>query len=88
MKTEELQRDPTLAILPSGRAFSVQGIKGSVVDHDGILCVAYFGEEREFVIANPADVAAAQAAIARVGVYVEAPTLKDDDADGDGRTGE
>lgn len=83
---ETLAKDPALAILPSGRAVSVRNICASRM-RDGALYVCHFGETGEISIRDPHDVAAMQAAINHVGVFVEAPTLKGDDADGDGKAG-
>lgn len=96
MDEERLAKDPNLAILPSGMkistadilefrpectmAFATTGVANSVV-------VNYRNGKVVF-ITDPHDVAAFNAALNDIGVYVAAPTLKGDDADGDGKTRE
>ncbi len=103
MHTEFLSRDASLAILPSGRKVSTKGVRyfdaGEVelVELGGKgagelplgtpLASVIYADGGEVVIAGATDIAAFDAALNTVGVYVNAPTLKGEDADGDGGVG-
>lgn len=90
---ERLAKDPHLAILPSGRKLSTVDVFEARVEPAGeigpaeTMCVIY-RNSLSAVITDPHDIAAFNAALNDIGVYVAAPTLKGDDADGDGQIGE
>lgn len=89
---ERLAKDPHLAILPSGRKVSTRGVLEFMVPEAGRNAYVYYhgaGVTNSTVsIEDPHDIAAFNAALNEIGVYVEAPTLKGDDNDGDGQTAE
>lgn len=86
---ERLAKDDHLAILPSGHKVSTLNVKQFwVSSHSGKGCIQYFGSEDVLYIDDRHDVAAFNAALNDIGVYVAAPTLKGDDNDGDGQIGE
>ena len=88
---ESLAKDPHLAILPSGVKISTRNVKWFGVDEDGTFAtVRYFGDidDDAVDIIGAHDIAAFNAALNDIGVYVAAPTLKGDDNDGDGQTAE
>lgn len=88
-RPEKLGKDGYLAILPSGNAISLRGILEArfVGATGGVLIL--FSEAIDHVrIDDPTDVAALRAALHRVGVSINAPTIAGEDRDGDGRTGE
>lgn len=97
---ERLAKDPHLAILPSGRKVSTNQVQSFVIytkemlnqspigmlpacikEGDGLLIYRSGGME---LLNRPHDIVAFNAALNDIGVYVAAPTLKGDDADGDG----
>ena len=85
---ERLAKDPHLAILPSGQKLSTRDVRVCRVAADGTAYVYYFGETYPESLEDPHDIAAFNSALNDIGVYVAAPTLKGDDADGDGEIGE
>jgi hypothetical protein len=87
--SERLQKDPTLAILPSGNAISVANIlEARFVPVTGSLFVLHQDGMEPVRIDDAADVAALRAALLNIGVAINAPTIAGEDRDGDGRTGE
>lgn len=101
---ERLAKDPHLAILPSGMKLSTKGVRCfEIIDQDefnrsmvgtfpptfrpGNALIRYDNCGEEF-LSDPHDIAAFDSALNDIGVYVAAPTLKGDDADGDGQIGE
>lgn len=88
---ERLAKDPHLAILPSGVKISTRNVKWFGIDEDGTFAtVRYFGDidDDAVDIFGAHDIAAFNAALNDIGVFVAAPTLKGDDNDGDGQTAE
>ena len=81
---ERLAKDPHLAILPSGRKVTV----GGVLDFEPYMGVVRYCDGETVTINDPHDIAAFNAALNDIGVYVAAPTLTGDDNDGDGQTAE
>ena len=95
---ERLAKDPHLAILPSGLKYSTETVRFfGIIDREyqvgerhwqkGMGQIIY-ANGGELAIHDPHDVAAFDAALNDIGVYVAAPTIKGDDADGDGEIGE
>jgi len=91
---ERLAKDPHLAILPSGLKYSTDGVRFfGIIDREyqrgekhwqmGMGQIVY-EDGCTMAIHEPHDVAAFNAALNDIGVYVAAPTLKGDDNDGDG----
>lgn len=101
---EQLPKDPFLLVLPSGRKVSALGVRyfdaseANIVEEDeaesmGLppgtpLAEVHYMDGNEIVIVGAHDIAAFDAALNSIGIYVNAPTLEGDDADGDGRVGE
>ncbi|MEO8277422.1 MAG: hypothetical protein ABI639_14505 [Thermoanaerobaculia bacterium] len=97
-KRESLEKDPTLAILPNGNSVSLAGIRcafmfdaknaqyESSVRPGEFMIVYKVGPPCMFY--DPADIAAVRAALHNIGVAINAPTIKGEDRDGDGKVGE
>lgn len=85
---ERLAKDPHLAILPSGRKVSTKGVREFALPEAGRHAYVYYHgagvTSSTTCIEDPHDIAAFDAALNDIGVYVAAPTLKGDDNDGDG----
>ena len=86
---ERLAKDPHLAILPSGMKLSTKDVRNfKLPSTSGASWVYYGNGSGPVAIYDQHDIAAFNAALNDIGVYVNAPTLKGDDADGDGQIGE
>lgn len=89
---ERLAKDPHLAILPSGSKRSTKRVRSfdiTTVGSQSITVGQVIYEDGDSVeLTDPHDIAAFNAALNDIGVYVAAPTLKGDDNDGDGQTAE
>lgn len=83
---ETLRKDPTLAILPSGRKVSVR----DVMDFERWTesATLRYSTGHLVMLDKADDIAALDAALGNIGVAVNAPTIAGEDRDGDGRTGE
>lgn len=97
---ERLAKDHHLAILPSGLKLSTATVRSFAILTKEVLGMIALGDLPDFwatgdglvaytngatvLIRDHHDVAAFNAALNDIGVYVAAPTLKGDDADGDG----
>lgn len=87
--TDQLFFHPTIAVLPSGRAVTIDNLLDARYNPDNeTLSLRYFGELLPVEIDDRADVAAMRALIHRLGESADAPTLAGEDADGDGTVGE
>lgn len=100
MDEERLEKDPHLAILPSGAKLSTDSVRSFTLLTPSVLGMIAAGDLPDFwatgdglvtytngatvLVRDPHDIAAFNAALNDIGVYVAAPTLKGDDADGDG----
>lgn len=91
---ERLAKDPHLAVLPSGRKVSLRDVKSFEApklndSEEGGIPGAFlkYSVGTTLIITGRADIAAVDAALNRIGVYVNAPTLPGEDADGDGKVG-
>ena len=89
---ERLAKDPHLAILPSGSKRSTKRVRSfdiTTVGSQSITVGQVIYEDGDSVeLTDPHDIAAFNAALNDIGVYVAAPTLKGDDNDGVGQTAE
>lgn len=91
---EQLAKDSHLAVLPSGAKVSTRDVRHF---HPGVQIPANrdiqpgvpitYGNGDAVWLYEPADIFAFNAALNRIGVYVNAPTLPGEDADGDGKVG-
>lgn len=84
---------PLLVILPSGKVVNLDGLRYTEVSKaDPAISdpwfQLHFGNTGSVHLSDPHDVAAMRAYLHRLAKSIEAPTLKGDDADSDGRTGE
>lgn len=85
MDEERLAKDPHLAILPSGRKISTKDVLHFDSSNSSSAAWVYYSNGSSPVaLCDEHDIAAFNAALNDIGVYVAAPTLKGDDADGDG----
>jgi hypothetical protein len=85
MDEERLAKDPHLAILPSGMKLSTKDVLNFEMPASPRTAWVYYGNgSGPVAIYDQHDVAAFNAALNDIGVYVSAPTIKGDDADGDG----
>ena len=88
-REERLAKDPHLAILPSGMKISTKDVLNFEPPNDENTAWVYYSNgSRPVAIYDQHDIAAFNAALNDIGVYVAAPTLKGDDNDGDGQTAE
>jgi hypothetical protein len=80
---------PAVLSLPSGLKLPTAGLVAYAIREDGSCDVDWLsiGMEEPLQL-HRHDAAAVHAALSRFGYEADAPTLKGDDADGDGRTGE
>lgn len=92
--SEALWSDGDLAILPSGTKVTTDQVayfNAAELEYDETnepLATILFRNGGEITLRGATDIAAYDAALNAVGVYVNAPTMPGEDADGDGLTGE